>query len=388
MIKQLFLKLVLLAVVLFSLSCHYDVIEPVESQKELIFSLRWIKSHNSETKDELLKTLKWNISYLGGALQKGTLNKAMNWENDVCFTIDFGKVGFSDKAKEELIKLNSIFKFSEEHKKMNGIDVGRFVMLTTNSSNHYYAISEAKRTLEGIKTTYKFANTQAAIIESGVSFGHRLISISDHALKGEDLLAFIASEGVGSILNNDFEPKEYEVIDVMSNGQLRYAIYNENGNLIPAGDPEIGISGKPSKCMWCHETEPLPPFQATTSVGGYLTPMQFRKRIFDELLNIASLREKLNLDIDYSNIKDHTINEVFYISFMEPSAERLSSEWGIPLAETLIILAEYQTHVHHEFPFLGQLYYRHEIDNLAPYKVIDVPSSSREPSSYEPDLIK
>jgi hypothetical protein len=73
---------------------------------------------------------------------------------------------------------------------------------------------------------------------------------------------------------------------------------------------------------------------------------------------------------------------------MEPSAERLALEWGITLESVNEKLKGIPTHIHHEFGYLGNLYYRDEIEVFAPFSSIRPPSSARNKSQYEPDLIK
>ena len=103
---------------------------------------------------------------------------------------------------------------------------------------------------------------------------------------------------------------------------------------------------------------------------------------------LNTYRKSLRQDIDYSKTLDHTFTEILYISFMEPSAERLASEWGIPVEQVTEKLKGLPTHTHHEFPYLGTLYNRKDVESLSPYSIIRVPESAREPSEYEPDLIK
>jgi hypothetical protein len=47
------------------------------------------------------------------------------------------------------------------------------------------------------------------------------------------------------------------------------------------------------------------------------------------------------------------------------------------------------THAPEEFAFLGpRLYRRTDVDPLAPYAVLEPPTDPREPSAYEPDLLR
>ena len=50
-----------------------------------------------------------------------------------------------------------------------------------------------------------------------------------------------------------FDLAEFDLIDLMPNGQLRYAVYGLDGVLLPYSSSDYGLAGKPAKCMWCHE---------------------------------------------------------------------------------------------------------------------------------------
>jgi hypothetical protein len=80
---------------------------------------------------------------------------------------------------------------------------------------------------------------------------------------------------------------------------------------------------------------------------------------------------------------------LLYSAFYEPSAERVAREWSVPVARVKETLSRLPTHAHDEFDFLGQrLYRRSDIDTLAPYGVLEPPTDPREPSAYEPDLLR
>jgi hypothetical protein len=72
---------------------------------------------------------------------------------------------------------------------------------------------------------------------------------------------------------------------------------------------------------------------------------------------------------------------------MEPSAERLSLEWGLPLAQVQTILSGLESHIYDEFPFLGQLYDRNAVEDLAPFQGLPVSTSVREMSPVEVNYI-
>jgi hypothetical protein len=105
-------------------------------------------------------------------------------------------------------------------------------------------------------------------------------------------------------------------------------------------------------------------------------------------LTLNNYRNALKSDIDFNKKQDHTFAELLYITFMEPSADRLSLEWNMNIADVKNKLTALPTHTNTEFPYLGVLYDRKDVDFLSPYEYARVPESAREFSEYEPDLIK
>ena len=369
------------------LSCSKKDNIKVNTDNSSTLTLRWIKAYDNETKDKVETGFKWALLFLGAELKEGSYESAAQWQNEK-LTVDFSKLGFSNEGLAALRKLIAELKQSGEYKDKAGIDIGRFIMLTLNSPYHYYAITNAPKTYNEYKSRLIFDNKKAAIIESNVAKGHRIIDVPDP--NQNDLMknGFASSEGSGKITDGTFKITEFEVFDLMLNGMFRFMLYDEAGNLKPAGDTALGGAGKPSKCLWCHEIVISPAFISKTPAQGYYTPKEYEDIISKQMEKITKYRKSLKQDLDYSKTQDHTFTEILYISFMEPSAERLAKEWGIPVEQVKEKLKGLPVHTHDEFPYLGTLYARNDVDKLAPYTYIRTPNSAREPSEYEPDLIK
>jgi hypothetical protein len=224
-------------------------------------------------------------------------------------------------------------------------------------------------------------------VESAVSHGNRLVEIADGAALAD--IAFLAHEGAGAISQNTFLAEEHELLDVMPNGQLRFALYGADGALKTAADRTLTRAGKPSKCLWCHETHLLRPFQGTTNVPGYVPIGTFEQRLSARTGELRAARSTFDSRIDFEREQDHTYAELLYLAFYEPSAERVALEWGVPLARVHETLSGLPTHTHQEFGFLGpRLFRRSDVDALAPYGTLEPPTDPREPSAYEPDLLR
>lgn len=348
--------------------------------------LRWIKGYPGETRQDLTTGLAWNLSFLGAKLPKGSLDSAIQWRNETMFSLSLSDFGFSTEALNALNILISELKKTEEYQAKGGIDVGRFIMLTLNSSYHYYAITGAKRSLLEFKANYKFETTQGAVVNSSIAKGHRLVSLAQGSKISQ--IAFVAAEGKGLITDGTFQEVEYEALDIMPNGQLRFALYDINGNLKASASPELTDAGKPAKCLWCHEIK-IQSLNVMPSVSGYYPYDEFKTILQDEQNILDLYRMTLESDIDFAKRQDHTFLELLYISFMEPSTFRLSQEWSMTETDVQAMVNGLKSHKHHEFPFLGdKLFTRKDVDDFTPYTIARVPEDAREYSAYEPEIIR
>lgn len=366
-------------------SCKHEPIEPMvgEMLNQTQIQLIWHQNDN-ETKSDLEDGLKWCFSYLGATLPEGSLKKAIDWNSDTSFVLDMGVVGFNVQAMNILSRLIKISRQSEAYYLKGGIDAGRWVVCLFNNPNHYYKIVDVPNKIEDFIAIYEFLDTLGGIKESAVSFHQRRIFMSKKVETKS--MCFLAEEVSGDISGN-YTVKELEVFDFLPNGQPRFAVYDTKGLLMNGANAVFSSAGKPSKCFWCHESINSKAFAATTSSPGYFTIAEFDSII--EVCNkeLAIYRSSLSSDFDFLNKQEHTQLEKLYIRFMEPSAKRLASEWGMSVLAVQSRLSSLSTHSHPEFPEMGDLYYRHEVEDFAPFKSIPVGSDARETNINEPNLI-
>ncbi len=352
----------------------------LQKKQEATLHLIWHKSYEDDT---LLKTetgLKWALSYLGASI----LNEKNIKKNNNTFTIDYLEMGFSKNAEKSLQKIHQKIKESEEYKFNNYIDVGRYVSLLLGSSEHYYALIETPKTLEEITKNYKLKSEKGYINNSSVSNVHRIIQYSEQTKFNQLFL----SQEIDSVSG---EVYEFETIELLKNGQLRFGIFDENGNRKIAADSKHTTAGKPAKCIWCHESNIQPLYKDQKNNKGYLPFLKLQQSLehYRSQYNIDKIKsiDVLNY-INYKQTQDHTFTEILYTSFMEPSAKRLALEWNLTEKQVLEKLKNYKTHQHIEFNFLGNLYHRNEIECLAPYKNLSVSGSIREKSKQEVNYLQ
>ena len=331
--------------------------------------------------------LLWALSYLGAELPKASFESSIKWIDTTTFKLSFDKLGFNSKALNAIQQLTDSIKQTEQYQKNGHIDLAQFVVLTIGSSWHYYAITGFPKNYQTYLNEHNFSNAkQFPITNSTVSKHHRLIKfmISDSILK----TVFIADEGTGNLRDGNFEVQFHEVMDVMPNGQLRFAIYNAQNNLVADSPKSFGEAGKPAKCIWCHEIVFQPLFVETDSLFGEINPREFQHIIEKQNFVLKAYREKLKSDIDFNKTQDHSFMELLYISYMEPSIKKLSKEWNIEEARIKVLFKDEITHHHNEFDFLNNIYFRNNIEKHSPYQFIQVSEDVREPSGYEPNFIK
>jgi hypothetical protein len=377
-----FLCVLLCGVTIWYSCVNHDLTQPTT---DLQIHLRWVKNYSSETKEDVDAGILWTLSFLGAEFETGKFQEAVKWTSTTTCILDVSDLGYSTQTKEAWREILLVMKDSEEYRVRGSFDLGRFVMLTLNSTHHYYAITNAKESLDQFRMRYSFLEKRAGVLVSSIAHGNRIVEISNGALFSQ--VAFIGIEGEGSIEEGDFIAREFEAMDFMPNGQLRFALYDEDGNLKTAASSSLTRAGKPAKCLWCHETKLLPPFDDDHNLSGYWSSAEFKSILADRMSIVSSYRENISTEINFPAPQDHTKAELLYLAFMEPSAERLAIEWGISVDDVKSKLSGLATHPHPEFAFLGEaLYHRSDVDQFAPYITMKVPEDAREPSLYEPDF--
>lgn len=355
-------------------------------EMDLALNLRWSKNYPGESWAEVKTGLIWAFSYLGAKLPKGSFDASVHQIDSNRFAINFNTLGFEYYALTTIEMLIGEVKKSEEYRKMGGIDIGRFLFYLAHSSWHYYQITFAPTSIDywfeatGSDSifTFKLSNSIVAKEERKIVF-KRMNFFFD--------VSFIGMEGSGSLADTSFNPQSYEVVGVMPNGQLKFAIYGPDRRLEASVDTSLSLGGKPGKCQWCHEKELLPFYAPSTDYPNSMGREEFLTYLAKAQKILREYRESLQTDITYDNPQDHEFAELLALGFEEPSVLHLSNEWKMTTAEVVELLKRIPTHINPEHPALGPLYNRRDVEVYSPYQGIKVPESSREHSSYEPDLL-
>lgn len=341
-----------------------------------VIHLKWNKSHKIDNLEKNRTGLTWALLFLGSNIALDSTLTGITYTKDI-IRLDVSKVGFTEKAVPHLQSLNTVIQNSEEYQKKGTIDLGRYIALTIGSPHHYYKIVDIPLQLFDLKSQYTFDTLTAYINNSSISKIDREIQYSIH--NNTTKRAFISSER-DTITG---EIQEFETVEVMTNGLSRFALYDTQGRLKAEGDESVTRAGKPGKCMWCHESGIQPLFRKQIDIKNYMPAGDFLDSLQRYNRELREYQDRVWQDSFIQNRRSHTDMELAYITFMEPSIEQLVNEWQISKRDVLKKVAHFKSHRHHEFDFLGDLYYRKDIDSLAPFKVLEVPENIREPSSNE-----
>ena len=366
-------------------ACTYNHLP--ESNKKII--LNWYSAPALQTKEDFTTGILWLFSYLGAKLPNDKFESALKFIDDKKIEVDITELGFSEQAINNLEQLLILIKQTSEYQTTGGIDAGRFFALCFNTTYHYYKITGAPKTYADFSSKYAaFAYKTFVCDTSSVSNSSRILNYSIEDLSIQKNY-FISEEGNGVFSLGTFAKNGLiEAFDYMENGQPRFLIYNQQGNLYAPSDSSSHPAGKPAKCMWCHESGMQPLYKNTSSINGFVSKNEFSEdqKNFNRKLNV--FHSQTNSKINFIDAKAHTQGEYIYLCFYEPNAERLSQEWNMSIDKIKVLLANIPTHNNPEFPFLKDVYYRKQIAQFATYKSIEVSDEMRETTKNEPNYLK
>jgi len=344
-----------------------------------VVELRWLKAYPDESRADVETGLLWGLSLAGAHLPRGA--RVIRWQ-DTRITLDLARARVMEGTQPAWREFVAALKASGEYQAQGAVDVGRFMAIMLGDPRRYYALTGAAPDYSRARDPYHFDAKAAAIVTSGVALGSRRIELSRARSARE--LAFVGFEGTGSFLDGSFAPRERELVDVMPNGQLRFALYDLDGRLKQGASPRLTRAGKPAKCMWCHESGLMIALAEYPQVPGYYGRGEFDAQIEQRRELLREFRRGVDTQIEYTHRQDHTFAELLYLSFEEPSLERLAREWGVTPERAAELLRDKPTHAQEEQRQLGEaLYRREDVEGLAPYTALAAPRSIREPDAHE-----
>lgn len=358
-------KIAYILAIFFFFSCEK---EEIKEDYQQLLQLKWNKAYEEDTIDKAVIGLQWALSYVGANTPSKTNSITVT---DNLISLNLNNLGFSEAAKKAFEKLEIQIIDTEAYNKNKSIDLGRFVTLLLGSPEIYYTLIETPKTLGELKENYILNPKKGYINNSSIAHVDRVISFSEQ----KEFNQLWISEETDPITKTVYE---IETIELLKNGQLRFGIYDNNGVRKNSANKEHTRAGKPGKCIWCHESNLNPLFKEQNDFNGFLTSQELQKIIISSRETFNLNKTQLKYNVDYTNKQQHTLAELLYISFLEPSAERLSLEWNMDITEVTSLLSNIKPHNHDEFSFLEDLYYRKDIESFAPYKAVPVSENVRE----------
>lgn len=361
-------------------SCRYDKLEELDERITLI---RY-PFPETQTEQEFIDGTAWLFSYLGAELPKDKFAEAVKLtDNKLAIKLDL--LGFNSEALDVLRKIVAKLKNTQEYEQKGGIDAGRFFAICFNSSQNYYKITGASKSISSFWALHTASTKKFACDSSAIAKESRLI---EYYAADQNAIAnfFVSHEGRGFFSSSNFVKSGVaEVFDYMKNGQPRFMIFDESGMLKPSSNPMYSNAGKPAKCMWCHESGIQPLYRQTIDIANYIEKQSFLNDRNEATQNLENYHKNQTSYINFSDKKIHTQAEFIYLSFFEPNTKRLALEWEIDGAKVEELLRGIKKHSNNEFSFLTDVYFRREVEVFAPIKSLWAADDAREYSVFEPE---
>jgi hypothetical protein len=245
--------------------------------------------------------------------------------------LQVSEAGFSSEALEALEA--ALHPLEESALQAGAHDAGRLLMATLYQPWRYYQITGACAELDGWRALHPPLNAEYAVTVSQLDDNDRIVELASPPQRLPEGLALTISSGEGSLAEGTFEVEEVEVLDLMSNGQQRFAIYGPDGRLSPASDPELVPAGQPGRCMWCHEGRLQ---RGSAENPGGLSSLSYAEwiRAVEELDGaVAAWRASLSTSLSWSPYHRHTWAEQLTRHFLWASTNRVAAELEIAPGE-------------------------------------------------------
>lgn len=298
---------------------------------EAEFRLAWYPADETETWDDVEVGLDWAWSQMGALPPPGTANGTRtSVDGVVTFPVALDDLALPPSAREVVDTVVAELSPAGEP-----VDIGRFLMRSLHEPARYAAMTGACPTRGEWAAARQAADPLLYAVTTSLltSEDRRVALNAGPTVVGA--IGYLAESGEGSLADGTFTPREAEVVDVMPNGQFRYAVYGEDGALLPAG--EHAPTGTPGKCAWCHEDHIQAGSDANASAEGYIDHATWTSERVAAQAVLDSYRASLATSIDFSP-PVHEAAERLVEGFLFPDDRRVALEWGVSEAAVRILL--------------------------------------------------
>lgn len=303
---------------LFFLACT-----PAPGARDL--PVRWVRSRD-ESFEQADAGFRWGLASVGAA-PLGAVLRDVRGDGDLrTATLDLDAAGFAEGALPAVDAALAPLRDSDEIERLGGVDLGRVAMRLFYDPWSYYALTGACASFGdwdarfGVDAPGVFAATS-----SSVAYAERRVDYPTEAGAVSDL-RFVAWGGTGSLVDGTFVEAAPETLQALPTGQIRFASYDEDGQLVPVSDPTSSVAGQPGTCQWCHEGHLQPAFVDTVPAPGTLDADAWNALVpgWNALL---AARQSAVTGVEW-DVATHSWLEHLAEDFAEPSVERLAREWG------------------------------------------------------------
>lgn len=339
--------------------------------------LRWVRGWEGETWEHAERGLYWQLAALGAFPPEdgSALEVAWTDADGAGLGLRLDRLGLPGGVPPELAAVAAEVAASDEAATFGGVDLGRFVLRTLYDPEVYYAVTGVPDTLPTWRRRWLGGATPLRydVTDSLISAGPRTVWLAPYAGVATTV-ASLAEEEAGG-----------ETLDLMPNGQFRYASWDVDGRRVAALDPAVAATGLPGKCLWCHEGSLQMALGANDPGPGSLSTEAFLDELRWRQAGVEALRRSLGVAVDWDGADGvHAWGELLTETFLAPTPARLAREWGWAEEEVWAALDPATLHENPEYPEHGLVTTRVHADAVLAaaepgYTALEVPASAREP---------
>lgn len=342
---------------------------PPEVAGELVVRGRWVRSEAGETWAEARAGMEWAFSNLGALPPADGAARTVSREDadGVRFELDLGRLGFDPARHALLAEAVAPLREDDEAAVYGGVDAGRVLLALVYEPWLYYAVTGACPTFEGWEADRAEGVDWAdyAVVDSLLTSTDRHVQLVPPA--GEvSALVLRAWDGSGDLLAGGFVAAEVDVVDVMANGQQRFAVYGEDGALRVGADPAVSPAGPPGRCQWCHEGALQRGVAQPAGPEGWLDSAGFWAMLDTWEATLGEHRAGLDTSLDFETYLVHEWGERLAEAWLAPPVDRLAREWALSPGEVAAALeaAGVEPGENPEYPGFGPVVARADAERV------------------------
>lgn len=327
-------------------------------------SLSWAPAATGLDPARLRTGLDWNLSLLGALPPADGAHLVIEPGEPLwSITLDPAAAAFPEASRPALT--DALAELRAHVDTAGSIDLGRLFMLTLHEPWRYYAITGACSDALEFRLSHLPADTDRYdVVMSQLTSGDRIVHLPPDGHPIEELSFLVVSST--QEIDDGFLPEEFETLDLMDNGQQRFAAYDEYGRLHPFGDPEIAPAGQPGRCHWCHEGHLMAGTPKNPSTNAALSTESWFARMEAWQQELDAWRATLPTAVDFIDPEAHTQGELVVREFLLPTVDRVAAEWGTDEAQARAALVQAGAWLgqDEEWPDRGEVALRAEVDAL------------------------